>query len=685
MYKKKQVKSIRFKRFVRKSYSVFNSLHKAITIGVLSGSALVCAHAASVKPVEKLRIETAKDSIPEKELDEIVITASKADLPLSRAAKIVNVITLAEIERAPVQSVQDLLNYAAGVDVIQRGRHGVQADISLRGGSFDQVAILLNGVNLTNPQTGHYSFDIPLNLSDIERIEIVKGSSSLVFGASAFSGAINIITRKDAESNFYAKAEGGMHGLLSGEARGAYKTAWATHRLSAGYGRDGGYIANSDYNIANVLWQSRFEVQKSAVDFQFGYNDKVYGANTFYSAAYPNQFDKTKSVFASVKGESGGRLKVIPSLYWSRHYDEFQLIRGESEKVPFNFHRSDVFGANLNFQYAWALGILNFGGEFRNEGILSSVLGKTLAHPAGKYTKSDNRTQISQFVEHNFLLDRFTLSLGGLLNYNTAITNEFSFYPAVNASFRASRTTNLYASWNKATRMPTFTDMYYNTRTHIGNDSLLAEKNQSYETGVKYGNAYVRGHLTFFYTVGENLIDWVQPSPDSKWQAVNLASGDELKTRGFEASVSLSLHRIFRGRQPFRSLQVGYARLSQQSSSENEINNPVSMYVRNYLKNKLTVNLTHDLWADGLSVSWNFRSQDRAGFYNKYVDKSTSEKTDYAPFSILDAKIDYVCPRAKNWLFFLSLNNIFNMTYVDLGNIPQPGFWLTGGVSCRIH
>ena len=181
--------------------------------------------------------------------------------------------------------------------MLQRGPHGVQADITLRGGSFDQTAILLNGVNLTNPQTGHYSFDIPLNLSDIERIEIVQGPSSLIFGASAFSGGINIITKKDPQTNAFVKMEGGMHALFSGEVRGAYKAKESVHSLSAGYKHSDGYIANSDYKIMNFLWQSSFDIEGSYINIQAGVNDKKYGANTFYAAAFPNQYDDTQGLF----------------------------------------------------------------------------------------------------------------------------------------------------------------------------------------------------------------------------------------------------------------------------------------------------------------------------------------------------------------------------------------------------
>ncbi len=163
----------------------------------------------------------------------------------------------------------------------------------------------------------------------------------------------------------------------------------------------------------NLLWQSRFNINGSHLDFQAGLNDKKQGANTFYSAAYPNQFDDTRGVFISVRGgETAGKLKIIPHLYWSRHFDEFQLIREGTPDIPdwykdHNYHRSDVFGMNINMQYAsrWG-GITGFGGEFRNEGIMSSVLGRPMEEKNGKYTKSDNRSNISFFSGTQFYLQQ---------------------------------------------------------------------------------------------------------------------------------------------------------------------------------------------------------------------------------------------------------------------------------------
>mgnify|MGYP000844625084 FL=1 len=671
-------KAFRFKRFARKSYSVFNSMHKAVTIGVLTGCTLMSAHATSVNPVEKMFIQTASDSIPPTELDEVVVTASKVALPMNLAAKQVTVISSKEIERAPVRSIEDLLNYVAGVDILQRGPHGVQADITLRGGSFDQTAILLNGINLTNPHTGHYNFDIPFNLSDIERIEIVQGPSSLVYGASAFSGGVNIITKKDSESNIYGKLEGGMHGLFSAEARGSYAAETSTHSLSAGYKRSDGYIPNSDYNIYNLLWQSRFNINGANIDLQAGLNDKAYGANTFYTAAYPNQFDDTQGLFFSIKGETNGKLKMTPHLYWSRHYDVFQLIREGSSNIPswytnHNYHRSDVFGMNLHMQYASQLGITSFGGEFRNEGILSNVLGITMEEPIGKYTKSDIRTNISYFAEHNFILDRITISLGGLLNYNTAVADRFDFYPAINGSLRATDQLSFYGSWNKATRMPTFTDLYYTTATHIGNSNLEAELSEAFEVGAKFNNSVVGGSIATFYMEGKNMIDWVKPSPEALWESTNHTQINKI---GMEISLSFDLKEWFGYNQPLSAFNAGYMLLDQERVKDDLISN----YTLNHLRHKFTAGLHHDL-IKNLSLSWNFRWQERNGSYVQYADLKPGERVEYTPFSILDVKANY---KMRNIDLFINANNIFNSKHVDLGNIPQPGFWLSGGAAIKL-
>ncbi|MDH6304440.1 vitamin B12 transporter [Parabacteroides sp. PF5-5] len=664
--------AFRFKRFMRKGYAAFCSMHKVVNIGVVTGCVLAATPVQTTKAQAVAGEQLQK--VWEEELDEVMVTASRLEMPLSQTAKLVTVITKEQVEQAPVQSIQDLLVYVANIDVIQRGGHGVQADISIRGGSSDQNAILLNGVNLSNPHTGHYSFDIPINLSDIERIEIIHGPSALVYGASAFSGGINIVTKKNTDTRLYANVEAGMHKLRGIEARGTAQTGIASHSLSVGHSASEGYIANSDYDLYNVLWQTRMNLpQASKLNIQLGYNDKKYGANTFYSAKYPNQYDQTSSYVGSVKGEFGSSFKIVPILYWNRHHDQFDLIKGSD--TGRNYHRNDTYGGNLIFIYSSKLGNTSLGGELRKEDIMSSVLGKPMVEPHRKYKMYDDRTNTSVALEHTYSLKRLVLSAGLLMNHNTLLKGKYKFYPSVNAAYRPVDELKITASWSKSTRMPTFTDLYYTTETHNGNEGLKPERSEALDLGLKWEQPLVQAYLTGFFLWGRDMIDWVKEDPsDPKWASWNFT---KINTQGIEAGVCFRLAEWLPALGKTSSLALDYARMHQTCDTKGLI----SKYALNYLRDKFTTRLSHDIYK-GLSASWYFRFQQRMGTYEKFEHSEKTGDHPFPAFSTLDLKLAY---QYKAITFHLNLNNLYNTTYFDLGNIPQPGFWLTGGISCSIN
>ena len=221
--------------------------------------------------------------------------------------------------------------------------------------------------------------------------------------------------------------------------------------------------------------------------------------------------------------------------------------------------------------------------------------------------------------------------------------------------------------------MPTFTDLYYTTATHIGNSYLEAEESESLEVGLKYINPAITVTMSSFLMKGNNLIDWVKTDADALWESRNHTKID---TKGFETNINLDLKKTIGPNQPFNSLSLGYMYLDQKMKETNLISN----YRLNYLRQKFTASLQHNL-TKNISLSWKFRWQDRVGSYIKYIDLKPGESVMYTPFGIVDIKVDYKLERIN---LFLNANNILNSHQVDFGNIPQPGFWLSGGLTIKI-
>jgi iron complex outermembrane receptor protein len=631
---------------------------------------LTFAHVTSTS-AQTVATEQQPAKMREKELEEVTVTASRMETPVSQSAKLVTVITGAQIGNAPVRSIQDLLAYAAHIDVVQRGGHGVQADISIRGGSADQTAVLLNGINLTNPHTGHYSLDIPINLSDIERIEIVHGPSALIYGSGAFSGGINIITKKKTDTRVYAQTEAGMHALYGIEARGTAAIGRTRNSLSVSRRKSDGYMANSDYDIYNLLWQTRLVMQgKSGLDFQLGYNRKEYGANTFYSALYPNQYERLHTLVGTVKGSFGDSFKIIPILYWNRHYDQFDLIKNTD--TGRNYHRGDTYGANLIFQYRSRLGVTNMGGEVRREEISSSNLGLPMAQADGHYTHYDSRINTSVTLEHTVNMEYFVVSAGVLMNRNT-IQQGMHFYPSVSLAYRPDEAFKVYATWSRSSRMPTFTDLYYTTATHSANERLKSERSESIDLGIKYDHPFVSISLTGYLMWGRDIIDWVREAGEEKWASWNLTALDK---QGVEAGLTFRPGYKWPSLGEHTTLAVNYARMNQTCDTKGF----ESRYSLNYLRDKCSVQLSHSLFK-GLSANWYFRIQKRMGMFRRYGNGVDMGLQSYPAFSTADLKLNY---SFGQWNFHLNLNNLYDTYYYDMGNVPQAGFWLAGGVGYRL-
>lgn len=666
---------IRFKRFTGKSFGAFHSMHRVCNIGVLSGVTLATIALSNVAEAQNRRLPKNPTPDSEQELDEVVVTASKIATPLNQVARQITVITRQEIASAPVRSLQDLLVYSAGVDVQQRGGHGVQADISIRGGSFDQNAVLLNGVNLSNAETGHLSYDIPINLSDIERIEIVHGASGLIYGSAAFSGGINIITKQEAHERLYTQITYGQHKTHHIEGRLSLGGKKSSHSLSIGHKGSGGYTENTDYKILNILGQSNFYFdQYNKLHLNIGFNDKAYGANAFYSPKGPKQYEETDHFTSSIKAELGTKnLRIVPILYWSRTHDEYHWVRG----TALNHHRADHIGGNLVLSYRSRLGITSLGTEIRRENILSNRLGEPRSTQDSKYSRYAGRTNSSISIEHALRLgSTFSASLGAMLNHNTQRQGKYELLPALSMTYRPNSLWALSATWSQSVRIPTFIDLYYVGPRQHGNSHIKAERSQSLELSAKYRNPVFDAYLTAFGLWGKDIIDWVKLQPnDAKYQSHNLGY---LDTYGLEAGVRLRLGKLISGIGRNSQLRIDYARMTQRHDSEGLL----SMYVMRYLRDKLTARLDWSL-GERFESSWTLRWQKRMGNFETGVSANgTPIYSQYPAYATLDARFAYKLGRGID--LQLMLNNLTNTKYFDFAAVYQPGFWASVGLSYRL-
>ena len=672
--------SVKWKRFSGASYASFRSLHREVRIGVLSVAMLTTvglkanamgasgANAMASDPIGMAAEDSDSLVIG---LEDVEVLTSRVPSSLLQAPRMVTVLSAVDIAAAAVHSINDLLEYAVGVDVRQRGEFGVQTDISVRGGNFDQITILLNGINISSPHTGHLSADFPVSVQDIARIEVIEGPSARVFGTSAFTGVINIVTR---QSGSDVSVEGGSYGYANAHVGLSQQTGPVSHHLSGGYSRSDGATENSAFQNTHVFYQGKYDAgERLKLNAQVGYSYKPYEANTFYGASNNLQWESNERYMTALTAESVvGRVHLSGSLYWNRWFDHYQWKKGVSPGGE-NFHKVDTWGGSVNGWFHSRLGETSIGLEARHEGIFSTNLGKPLGDgelvdlgghdktSERQYLKHDCRTNVSAFLEHNVLLRDWTISLGLLANMNTGLDTRWRLYPGIDVSYRPTSDLKLFASWNMALRMPTFTDLYYSGTNIEGNSNLKPERTNDVSLGARYHRAGWRAEASVFYSHKSDMIDWVTFAAlgDGVFHSVNFKSDN----MGYELSCSFLPQELWSAT-PLRKVSVQYAYIDEQSEYQQAI--LASKYAMDYLRHKFVAQAESRLWRR-LSLSLSWRWQDRVGKGNR-------------PYALLDGRLSW---DERSWSLYADCSNLLDKLYYDYVSIPQPGRWGKVGFTYR--
>lgn len=564
-------------------------------------------------------------------LDSIYLRSSRIELPFSENSKTVQVITSQLIENSPATNVADLLQLFGGIDVRRRGGGGSQADIYIRGGGFDQVLLLIDGMKVEDPQTGHHTLNMALPIEVIDRIEIVKGPAARIFGQNAFTGAINIVTKKVVNNSISGKIEAGSFGQknLALTSQSNYNNS--NHLLHISNNISDGYRYNTDFDNKNYFLKSRLLKDKNPIEIIASFMERKFGANGFYaSPAYLEQYEETQaSLFGVQSSYDVGDWTFKPRLYWKRNQDLYVFVRNNPSLYR-NLHISNKMALEYNASNRNHLGITGMGIELARLNLSSNNLGQ------------HKRTQINAFIEHrfNFLKNRLDLTPGIAFNYYSDF--KFHVFPGVDVGYAIGSNSRIYGNIGWTYRIPTYTDLYYTSPTTIGNTNLNPESALAYEVGYRYDGSVFDFSAAAFKRSSDDLIDYVRMSENDPWQSKNLIG---LETTGIEAAALLRWGPTGRN----NALRANYTYIS----DDVQIIPEMSQYAINSLKHQFIMSWDSQFVQD-ISQQITYR----------YVERGDAQL-----YSVLDAKI---MARINNMTASITANNILGEVYTETNLVPAP-------------
>ena len=565
-------------------------------------------------------------------LDSITVTSTAIELPFKKNSRTITLISSEVIKQSPATNLAELLQQEAGIDIRRQGVNGMQADLYIRGGSFDQTLLLIDGIKVEDPQTGHHTLNMALPLEVIERVEIIKGPAARVFGQNAFTGAINIVTKSNADTVNSVGYKLGSYNQQ--QASGTLGTNLGNTSLigHASVNTSDGYRHNTDFENQNYFVKGRFNTTTNPIDVIGYFSERKFGANQFYAVeSGHDQYEETQSslVGASTNFKTEN-FKITPRIYWKRTQDMYLYIR-ERPSVYRNLHISNKVGLQVNASYTSDAGITGFGIDAAKVFMTSTNLGER------------DRTMANLFVEHRFSLADNTLDITPGVSVNYFSDFKFHAFPGVDVGYAINDTFKAYANVGYTYRVPTYTDLYYVGRTDLGNENLEPEKALSEEIGLKYFGANFNAYVAVFNRSSDNLIDYTKENEADKWEATNLKS---LNSTGAELNLSSS----FKSGLYTQNISLGYTYLDENLS---DIKTAYSKYVLNALTHHFTATVRSQ-FLKNVSQSIVYKFAERAsGSSYSVVDVQATLSISDLEFSIIG-------------------NNIFNTEYVETGFVPMP-------------
>jgi len=566
------------------------------------------------------------------------VTVSCGLPPGCAATRPTVVLERADLAALPAHDLAEALRFLPGVTLESRGPGPVTGDLSLRGSTFSQVLVLIDGVRLADPQTAHHNLDLPLLLEDVERIEVLEGPACARYGADAVAGVINIITRTPRANFARLEGAGGSFATTRAAAAAGGATDSFAGFLSASREASAGYRFDTDFEVGTLAGKLAAGAEGGpGGELFFGLQDKDFGAFDFYSPGRgfaSREQTGTRLVTAALhSAPRDGYLEA--RAYFREHEDDFRLDF-QRPSLSGSHHRTRLAGLQLYGQWE-GRGLLSAGLDVRGETIESTSLG------------DHERGVASPFAEYALGLGPLSVDAAVRLDAYSRFGPQGS--PSLGLLWRLGPQLAARAQAATAYRVPSYTELYYRDLANQGSASLKPERSLSWGAGLVATPAALplEASLDYFERRERGIIDWVRGSTSAPWQAVN--SG-RVEVRGLEAKLDW-------GARWGRAI-IDYVLAEKDLKSEAAF----SKYVLTNPRHQLTASL----WRRGLPLGLDLFGQ---------LTWRSFESQDY---TLLDLTLSR---RFGPYELFAEGHNLFDAHYTE-DLVGRPGVWGLGGVRIRL-
>ncbi len=617
-------------------------------------------------------------------LKELRVYSSRYGIKVENSGKNISIIEAEEIERLPVSSVDEMLRYVPAIEVQSRGAFGVQSDILIRGSTFNQILIMIDGMRLNDPLTGHFNSNIPVSIAEIERVEIIRGPAAAIYGPDAVGGVVNIITK-----SFHT---GEMPDQLTGRISGMYgeNNLWQTNsgiffkkgRIKAGAGlmintSDGHPLASDSlrgYFDLNTwsLYLGADPTDKLQFAMRTAIDNRSFNAQYFYTISpYDLSREKVRKWWNQARIRYKPKEGQLTEFQFGYHVtrDSFLFNPG----FPANSHRTEFYHFQWNHHVDLNTGLRINGGIQADQRLIRST---------DRGNHQDWHTGI--FITGSYARpDKLSIMSGLRIDYDRSYRIEI--LPQVNIAYNRRKLT-IRGSAGRTIRTADFTERYISNYLegplspgrNIGNPLLDAEKAWSTEAGADYyWSSYLQVHTTLFGRYSKDLIDFVLTNESRIPNSHNLMQGEDyfysrniarLHTFGWESVIESSVET---GRD--MKIDGDMACVFLYSGSDSAM---VSKYLANHAKLLMNGNIAFSWrrYRINLNTLWKYRDREEVKAINSILEPS---------YMVWNGKLDFHFWN-ESFICSIQMYNLLNKEYYDIPGAKMPGRWIMGGITWKI-